>query len=98
MKSGARVILLVSAGVAMLGAFVAYHELPLLPFRPVVSDAGPNHVLTESTLGKDQKSAIIGVLARYEERYCDYGDSIWITPKLYFDKELRWNYTSKSQK
>ena len=75
----------------------SYFQAPIMPFRPVVSDFGANHVLTEIPLKKEEKKAILAVLESYGEVCRETETSLWISPRLYFDRELRWNYTSKSR-
>ncbi len=90
-------MLLVGA-IALIGlVFWSYSRAPIFPFRTVVSDRGPNHVLNEASLKKEEKKKIIAVLDRYGEIYHETDTSVWITPRLFFDKELRWNYTSKAR-
>ena len=77
--------------------FVGYgwRHLPVLPFRAVTSS--PTSSLHEQPMKKEEKPAIAAVLRRYGERYAETEDTIWITPGLFFDRDLRWNYTSKSK-
>lgn len=76
-------------------AVFGWDRFTICPFRAVVSDQGPDHVLSEFPVSKEEKAAFAAVLSQYGERYRETSDGIWITPRLYFDKELRWNYTSK---
>lgn len=89
-------VLLGSVFVFVLLAF-AYFQAPILPFRTVVSDYGPNHILTEVSLKKVEKQAVAAVLDRYSVRYLQTESSILITPQLYFDREMRWNFTRKAK-
>lgn len=89
--------ILVGSVAALALATFAYFQVPILPFRTVVSDYGPNHILTEAPLKKEEKQAVAAVLDRYSVRYLQTESLILITPQLYFDRELRWNFTSKSK-
>ena len=95
MHRRAKVLFSSTAAVAVVA--LAYFQAPLLPFRTVVSDHGPTHILTEAPLKKEEKQAVAAVLDRYSVRYLQTESSILITPQLFFDRELRWNFTSKSR-
>jgi hypothetical protein len=88
---------LVGSLVGLALAVYCYFQAPILPFRTVVSGGGPDHILTESALKKEEKQAVAAVLDGYGVRHFQTKSSILITPRLFFDRELRWNYTSKAR-
>jgi hypothetical protein len=88
---------LLSSMVAGVLVALAYFQAPVLPFRTGVAVHGPNHTLTEAPLKKEEKQAVAAVLNSYSVRYVQTESSILITPCLFFDREMRWNYTSKAK-
>lgn len=40
---------------------------------------------------------LVKILSYYKEPFFMYKNNVMITPKLYFDRELLWNYTTKSK-
>jgi hypothetical protein len=63
--------------------------------RAVTSDQAPEPRLHEREITVDELAAFADVLSKYGERFSETPNRILITPRLYFDQELRWNYTSK---
>ena len=76
----------------------AYFWLPLIPFECVYHDGTGAHCLLGQPIQSPEQSArVAAVLKRYDEPYWRPGDVIVLVPlALAFDRELRWNYTSKA--
>lgn len=84
-------------GIALAGvAIVTWFLIPILPFRAVFHDGSAHHNLSTSTLRPEDRAKIELVLKKYGEHYWTTDTGILITPQLFFDPQLRWNYTSKS--
>ena len=95
MKPQARVAI-VAGGLVIAGLSVySWHRWPICPMRAVTSDSAPEPRLRDRSIAVDELPAFATVLAQYGEPYSERADRILITPRLYFDRELRWNYTSK---
>ncbi len=86
----------VAGGLVIAGLLVwSWYRWPICPMLAVASDSAPEPRLHQRPIAADELPAFAAVLARYGEPYSERADRILITPKLYFDRELRWNYTSK---
>jgi len=74
--------------------------LPLLPFQPRVHDgSGDHNLLKAEIINKKHADLICITLDKYDEVYFRAGEKIiLITPKLFLDKEMIWNYSNKSQR
>ena len=95
MKPQARLAVF-AGGLVIAGLLVySWHRCPICPMQAVTSDSAPEPRLHQRPIAADELPAFAAVLARYGEPYSERADRILITPKLYFDRELRWNYTSK---
>jgi hypothetical protein len=85
-----------AGGLVIAGLSVySWHRWPICPMQAVTSDSAPEPRLHERPIAADEIAAFAAVLAKYGEPYSERADGILITPRLYFDRELRWNYTSK---
>ena len=60
-----------------------------------MGDEAPESRGIERPVQHEVRAAFTAVLGRYGERYQQTKEGILITPRLYFDNELRWNYTTK---
>ena len=92
-----RILLAVSLGAIVIAA-LCYNFVPVIPFAAASHDGTGAHRLIERSLGgKAEVEAVASVLSQYGERYSITSDSrLLITLRLFLDKELRWNYTSKA--
>lgn len=74
--------------------------IPMWPFQPVyfVRQAnGTKRLLSTSVvLGSKDAKDICLMLENYNETFIRIGDVILVRGGLFFDKNLRWNYTSKA--
>jgi len=87
---------IVSAALVVIGISVyGWHRWTICPMRAVVSDSSPKPRLNERQIATEEMPAFAAVLTKHGEPYSKNVDTILITPRLYFDRELRWNYTSK---
>ena len=87
---------IISAALVVIGLSIhGWHRWPICPMRAVESDFAPEPRLHERTITTAEMPAFVAVLTEYGEPHSESGDTILITPRLYFDRELRWNYTSK---
>ena len=66
------------------------------PFVGVYHDGTGEHNLIEIEISEDDIKPLHIVLDRYEENFRVKGDKLFIAPRLYFDEQLRWNYSSKA--
>jgi hypothetical protein len=94
MKRGAKLLI----SLTVLGLIVfCYFQAPILPFRSVTFIGGPDHILSDTPLKKEEQQAVAAVLEGYGVRHLQTESGILVTPRLFFDREMRWNYTSKAK-
>jgi len=77
--------------------FVVWTRIPFLPFYAVYHDGSDRHQLYEKVIPRESHEAFEHVLIAYRQPYWISAERILIVPKLYFDRELRWNYTSRAE-
>ena len=86
-------------GVIIIIFAIAVLFLPVFPFKTVIHNGSGENFLIEKTLTNEaQINSICMTLERYGECYWKTKNKLRVPIKLYFDKDLRWNYTSKSEK
>lgn len=77
-----------------------WYAIPICQLRPVFNVLVGHEqrlvVAASANLSSHNVKVFTKILAKYDEAYCIMGNKIMITPKLFFDKELLWNYTTKS--
>ena len=77
-----------------------WYAIPICPLRPVfnvlVGHQQKLVVAASANLSPNNVKVLTKILVNNDEAYCIMGNKIMITPKLFFDKELLWNYTTKS--
>lgn len=83
----------------ILIGYVAFH-IPVWPFFPVFYVL-PFHereklASVSPFLTQEDADAIGCILNKYNEKYLWANNVIFVSHSLFFDKELRWNYTTKS--
>jgi len=86
--------------VLIFGIFGAlWFTIPICPMRPVFNiwvGHEQKLVMASSThLSSHNIELLTKVLANNDEPYCIVGNKVMITFRLFFDKELLWNYTIK---
>ena len=79
---------------------VTWYFVPACPMR-LVFNVWTEHeqkliVTAFNGLDPHDIESIAQTLANNDERFFVWGHKVMITPKLFFDKELLWNYTTKS--
>ena len=85
----------------ILGMFmVLWCAIPICPMRPIfniwVGHEQKLVVASSANLSTQNIELLTKILANNDEPYCIMGNKVMITLKLIFDKELLWNYTTKS--
>ena len=90
------VLVLVAISV-VFGAAYIWQTVPLVHFAPVRMDASQRLQASNELLTKEQADRVEAVLQQYGERYrrAD-SDIVFITLGLSGNRELVWNYTTKS--
>lgn len=84
-------------GIALIVAFgFSWNFATVCPFVAVYHDGTGDHNLVEIEIKEDDIKPLHIVMDRHEEHFRVKGDEIFITPKLYFNEQLRWNYSSKA--
>lgn len=87
--------------VLVLGALpVLWLWIPVCPMRAVfnvwVEHEQKLIAVSSENLNAPNVEALVETLASNEEQFLICGNKVMVTPKLFFDKELLWNYTTKS--
>ena len=95
MKPPVRFAIVGAAVGTIVLSIYAWNYWPVCRLRAVVSDHAPEPRLHERPITLEEKTAFAQVLAKHGEPYAERSETILITPRLYFDTELRWNNTSK---
>ena len=86
---------------SLLALVVIMNLAPLFPFIPVfcvkkrMSDFELCRV--KYALNDSEMSALTNILSNYNEPFLVKGSTITIQLRLFIDKELMWNYTSKAK-
>ncbi|WP_269539043.1 hypothetical protein [Cerasicoccus fimbriatus] len=84
-------------GIAFIAAFgFSWNFATVCLFVAVYHDGTGEHNLIEAEIKEDDIKLLHIVLDQYEEDFRVKGDKIYITPRLYFNEQLRWNYSSKA--
>jgi len=94
-----KLMLIVSPAIGLLLA-IAWHWLPVCPMKLVFNVwMGHEQVLVGVScvdLDASVVQSLAKTLASNGEHVFVCGRKVMITPKLFFDNELLWNYTTKS--
>ena len=85
---------------ALVGAMLCvWYFTPISPFIPVFNvwiDHEQHLVSKLCRLGKQENDSLTKVLESDSQIFLVFNRMIFVTPRLFFDKELIWNYTSKA--
>ena len=95
---GTRRLLFFTLALVVAGTtFHGWHRWAVCPLYAVVSDGAPEPRLVEQRVAPEEIPAFAELLARHGQHHVVTPSGIRITPALYFDRELLWNYTSKAR-
>lgn len=92
-------IRIVSIAVLIGALFVMWQWVPICPVRPVFNvwvDHEQHLVSSSCQLGEQEINLLANILECDDQIFFISKRMIFVTPKLLFDKELIWNYTSKA--
>ncbi len=92
------IVLVTSVLIVVASSLYAWYNAPVMPFRPVRMDSHQQLQVHNEALTRMRADSVEGVLQRYHETYRRSDtNTVLITPSLYSDTELMWNYTSKAE-
>ena len=84
-------------GISFIVTFwFSWNLATICPFVAVYHDGSGDHNLIEIEIKENDIKPLHIVLDQYEENFRVKGDKLFIAPRLYFDEQLRWNYSSKA--
>lgn len=89
----------VSIAILIDGLLTLWYWMPIFPVRPVFNvwiNYEQHLVSTSCRLSKQDIDSLTSILKRDNQIFFVGKSMIFVTPKLLFDKELIWNYTSKA--
>ena len=89
------IIVLILFGISALLSIVF---LPIFPFVPLELNEGERNVFVKSVspLDTDRIKNLAMILDHYGERHCVCGQNVRVCLRLFLDKDLMWNYTTKA--
>jgi len=82
--------------ILVLAVAYVWFAVPLVDFKVVYHNGSDENFLYERQLRETECEDLVKTLNKYNAVYESDGRSVKMTLQLYFDKEMRWNYSSKS--